>query len=102
MEWREALAYCEDLEWGGFDDWRLPNIMELRSIVDNGESRPAIDRDAFPETANSFYRSSSPYEGPPSYAWWSVNFDDGHVDRYDEGYMHRVRCVRGGALAGAY
>jgi hypothetical protein len=32
----EALAYCEDLELGGFDDWRLPNVRELQSIADYG------------------------------------------------------------------
>jgi hypothetical protein len=32
--WRVALTYCEDLNYGGFSDWRLPNIKELHSIVD--------------------------------------------------------------------
>ncbi len=32
--WKEALAYCENLEFAGYDDWRLPNVKELQSIID--------------------------------------------------------------------
>ena len=31
--WEEALAYAENLEFAGYDDWRLPNAKELQSIV---------------------------------------------------------------------
>lgn len=31
--WEKAYEYCENLEEGGFKDWRLPTIDELRSIV---------------------------------------------------------------------
>ena len=31
--WTEANQYCEDLEELGFDDWRLPTIDELRTLV---------------------------------------------------------------------
>jgi hypothetical protein len=33
-EWEESLVYCEALELGGYDDWRLPDVKELQSIVD--------------------------------------------------------------------
>jgi len=38
MDWPSALGYCEALELGGYDDWRLPNAKELQSIVDYGRS----------------------------------------------------------------
>lgn len=31
--WQEALDYCETSTIAGYDDWRLPNIKELQSIV---------------------------------------------------------------------
>jgi hypothetical protein len=31
--WQEAVAICENLVLGGFDDWVLPNIDELRSLI---------------------------------------------------------------------
>ena len=30
--WSERMKYCEDLDFAGFSDWRLPNIRELTSI----------------------------------------------------------------------
>ena len=35
MDWFSAKEYCEDLSEGGFNDWRLPNIDELRTIIQN-------------------------------------------------------------------
>ncbi|QYY36453.1 DUF1566 domain-containing protein [Ruficoccus sp. ZRK36] len=48
MNWEDALAYAENLQLGGFDDWRLPTAKELQSIVDYTRSpdttdSPAID-----------------------------------------------------------
>ena len=34
MNWEDALAGCEALDYAGYDDWRLPDIKELQSIVD--------------------------------------------------------------------
>lgn len=37
MDWDTAVAYCEDLDEGGFSDWRLPTIDELRTVIQNCE-----------------------------------------------------------------
>ncbi len=34
MDWPDALAWAEGLEFAGHDDWRLPSAKELQSIVD--------------------------------------------------------------------
>ena len=38
--WQEALQYCEELEFAGHRDWRLPNGRELDSIVDYERDEP--------------------------------------------------------------
>lgn len=35
MNWKSAVNYCKNLSEGGFNDWRLPNIDELRTTVKN-------------------------------------------------------------------
>ncbi len=42
--WKESLAYSENLTLGNKSDWRLPNAKELQSIVDYSRS---------PQTTNS-------------------------------------------------
>jgi len=34
LNWQQALEWSETLEYAGYDDWRLPNVKELQSIVD--------------------------------------------------------------------
>ncbi|MHB8899508.1 MAG: Lcl C-terminal domain-containing protein, partial [Thermoguttaceae bacterium] len=34
MNWEEALRWCEELEYAGRSDWRLPSAKELQSLVD--------------------------------------------------------------------
>ncbi len=31
--WADAQSYCEDLLVGGHDDWRMPSISEMRSLI---------------------------------------------------------------------
>jgi hypothetical protein len=61
--WEDALAYAEELELAGYDDWRLPNIKELQSIADYSRDDPAID--PIFETADTggwFWSSTTAYE----------------------------------------
>jgi len=103
MTWAQALSTCEGLRWGGHDDWRLPDIKELRSLVDERRARPAIDPEAFPSTpfygpddtsdnVGQFWSSTArSYNNFALYADFGTGFS--HFFRQDEG--RHVRCVRG-------
>ena len=91
--WQDSLTLCEDLSWGDYEDWRLPNIKELDSIVDDHEFFPSINISVFPETPINYFWASTSYG--PSKAW-GVGFDDGVVYTYVKNTSYAVRCVRGG------
>jgi len=93
--WQGAIDRCESLILDGQSDWRLPNINELKSIVDRSKVYPAIVTGFVNTSSSYFYWSSTTYESNKYYAW-IVYFYNGHVgnDVKDNGYY--VRCVRDG------
>ena len=98
MTWQAALNACENLEYATYDDWRLPNLRELTSMVDYARFFPALPAGhpftniGFP----SFYWSSSTVAGDLFNAW-TIYFFYGSVDRSNkstDGYF--LWPVRGG------
>ncbi len=64
VDWEEALSLAESSEFAGYDDWRLPDVKELQSIVNYGGSYPAINQDYFTcteleENENYYYWTST-------------------------------------------
>jgi hypothetical protein len=95
ITWCDALNFCDNLEFAGFDDWRLPNVRELQSIVDYGRKDPAIDP-VF-GAASAVYWSSTSVDSRAVFAWL-VHFFDGPVfyvsDGPAKGGSGYVRAVR--------
>ena len=116
IDWSTAVSYCEDLEEGGYSDWRLPTIDELRTLIRNcantepdGDCR-VTDDGCLKESCAKFcgcdYRSgnngayygkigddgdvllwsSSTRSDKTSYAW-TVRFAGG-VSSYDKSYKY--------------
>ena len=93
-----AITYCANLTLGGQTDWRLPNRIELASLIDNGTYAPAINTTYFPNTLfllASHYWSSTPDLDSPGGDYWLVDFNTGYSVRTHDSDNY-VRCVRGG------
>ena len=95
--WQGALESATQANLAGLDghqDWRLPNIKELRSIAKYNCENPAINEVIFPGTANSYW-SASPYANVSDDAW-QLNFSDGSDSADGRSSFRRVRLVRTG------
>lgn len=102
VTYAEAVRYCDDLNFAGFDDWRLPTVNELLSITDDTRFNPAINK-AFKNVAYETNDKSEQF-----YWYWSstesaggssgmclVDFRFGRdVLGGDVSDRYFVRCVR--------
>ena len=91
--WEEALAWCSELALDDHTDWRLPDIKELRSIVDTTRQSPALDPQAFPDARSQGYWTSSTRASSPNFAWYVI-FARGQVYTNIKTETAYVRCVR--------
>jgi hypothetical protein len=109
--WTEALAtkiaQLNQARFAGYDDWRLPNVNELLTLVNYGVGVPAISS-AFDTGCTAgcnvftcsctrrYYWSSTSSAAEPHRAW-VVNFFGSTYVATKGGAFHNVRAVRGGS-----
>jgi len=98
LDWTSAITYCEDLTFGGKDDWRLPNFNELYYIADRTSSPALLDpalSSVFVNVISSAYWSSTTHASDTNSAWVVV-FSNGGDNNVNKTYSVFVRCVRAG------
>lgn len=93
--WQGAIDHCEGLSFAGYDDWRLPNYNELKSIVDYEKSSGAKIKNGFANTSSGSYWSSTSGAYSTGSAWLG-NFSVGSDHQSNKSYSTHVRCVRAG------
>jgi len=92
--WQGAIDSCENLTLETHTDWRLPNVNELRSIVDRNVANPAIIS-VFTSTISDNYWSSTTSTSASTKAWF-VSFSTGILISEPKSTTAYVRCVRVG------
>ena len=122
MNWKEAVDYCNNLEENGVKKWRLPNIDELRKLMQNcPRTKPGGKCKVSKKSGclslkcynsegciceNKEYSSdysilddyselwSSSVRSDDSYEVWYINFRDGGIYHQNIDKNAEVRCVR--------
>jgi hypothetical protein len=80
----------------GATDWRLPNTVELRSLLHLGTvSGPMIDATWFPNTPSAEFWTGVNLAANENGAWF-VGFGDSVLSTAGKGSRYHVRLVRGG------
>lgn len=114
MTQKEAIEYCDKLSLGGFDDWRLPDIKTLYSLIDfrgqdinprmthRGRLNPFIDNFIFDmaygdlengeRIIDAQWASSTNYVSTTmngNKTMFGVNFADGRIKGYPKEALRR-------------
>jgi hypothetical protein len=100
LNWYEAKKYCENLKLDGFEDWRLPTVYELVSIMNfyipKGRSAYNHTKSMFKHMHNEGYWSADSDINGRTRAWY-VNFAFGSIYTHTKDRNRNyVKCVRGG------
>ncbi len=96
--WKEAMEQVAQLNRDGFaghNDWRLPMVPELASIVERRCFNPRVNEEVFPGAPSQLFWSSMEKRGMAGWAY-TLDFGAGAAEATSEDTPGAVRLVRGG------
>jgi Protein of unknown function (DUF1566) len=85
-----GLGSCDTLELGGYDDWRVPSLKELLTIVDETRVSPAMDPVFSYTVGVDLYATSTGRVDSPG-SGWVVYMNQGTNQSQT---WYALRCVR--------
>ncbi|CAA6798889.1 MAG: Unknown protein [uncultured Sulfurovum sp.] len=114
INWYDAMEYAKNLRLGGYDDWRLPTIEELKEVIFSCGGIVIAQHDdnlkvvRAKNNSNKLYQECHKSKGFSSiYYWsssinvndtsdaWGINFYGGDTYSFYKNGSVEVRCVRG-------
>lgn len=120
--WEEAVESCHQLTYLGFHNWRLPDVEELISLIDESRYSPAVNtqfknvfhdrywtnstltRDEYLSITGDEYglgrsldalnESINGHKNMETKNAWGIGFNGGLELPYDKSEKFHIRCVR--------
>ena len=106
VTWQQALQTARTSQFAGYSDWRLPNIKELRSIIEDRCNSPALNITVFPITGYfNVVWSSTPdirISTPDIDAWMIQIIYGDTAEGFKTGVGGEVLLVRAGSSFASY
>ncbi len=95
LNWVNCLSWARGLDFAGFTDWRLPNILELGSIIDYARWLAPTIYIVFTNTSSNDYFTSTTF-GITTANAFQIAFNSAVISFTLKSASRRLRCVRGG------